>query len=46
MSNGPLIEKGMYKNGKRDGYWEVYTENGAIWNELMSTYRNGVKVSD
>ena len=38
-SNGHLLEKTTYKNGKYDGTREVYWENGKLM--MRETYKNG-----
>ena len=35
------VPKGTYKNGKRDGVWEMYHLNGQLWME--GTYKDGKK---
>ena len=32
--------KGNYKNGKPDGLWEEYEENGQLWSK--ENYKNGI----
>jgi hypothetical protein len=39
FDNGKLHKKGTYKNGKRDGVWELYHQNGQLWKK--ETYKNG-----
>ena len=38
--------KGLFKNGKKEGFWEWYTVHGDINRFLTGTFKNGVKVSD
>ena len=35
------VPKGTYKNGKRDGVWEMYHLNGRLWME--GAYKDGKK---
>ena len=35
------VPKGTYRNGKRDGVWEMYHLNGQLWME--GTYKDGKK---
>ena len=44
--NGQLAGKGYFKNGEREGYWELYKSDGTLWKEFTGTYKNGVKVND
>jgi len=39
QKNGILETKGRYKNGKRDGLWIDYHENGQIW--YQGEFKNG-----
>jgi hypothetical protein len=39
-----LSVKGTYRNGKRDGLWEAYWDNGQL--RYIRTYKNGVSVGD
>jgi len=36
--------KGTYKNGKMEGPWVSYSEDGTVDNELTGTYKDGEKV--
>ena len=38
-----LKSKGYYKNGKKDGLWEVYDDDGDIEREI--NFRNGIEVN-
>jgi len=40
------VFKGEYKNGKREGPWLWYDEDGNKVQRLSGTYRNGQKFSD
>ena len=40
-----IEEKGTYKDGKQEGYWESYDENGQS-GEFSGTYKDGKKISD
>ena len=42
--NGQLWRKGDYKNGKEEGSWVRYHEDGTVWEKYTGTYENGVKV--
>jgi antitoxin component YwqK of YwqJK toxin-antitoxin module len=44
--SGQLATKGAHKNGKREGRWVWYREDGTADEDLSGTYRNGEKVSD
>ena len=44
--NGQLVEKGDYKDGKKEGPWVYYDGDGTKDNEYSGTYRDGKKVSD
>jgi len=43
---GQLATKGAHKNGKREGRWVWYREDGTRDKDLSGTHRNDVKVSD
>tara|TARA_Y100000588_G_scaffold288861_1_gene307374 strand:+ start:472 stop:744 length:273 start_codon:yes stop_codon:yes gene_type:complete len=36
--------QGIFKNGKKEGPWVSYKEDGTVYPHLTGTYRNGVKV--
>jgi antitoxin component YwqK of YwqJK toxin-antitoxin module len=38
--NGKERMKGIIKNGKREGLWQAWYENGNLWSE--AEYRNGI----
>jgi len=38
--------QGTFRNGKRDGPWVGYNDNGTVVEGLTGTYKDGVKVSD
>ena len=38
------IEQGSIKNGKREGPWVQYHEDGTVNEKYIGTYKNGVKV--
>jgi len=40
--NGQLIDKGNYKDGKKDGLFEAYHENGKLW--LKENYKDGERI--
>tara|TARA_B110000977_G_C10905195_1_gene426932 strand:- start:558 stop:758 length:201 start_codon:yes stop_codon:yes gene_type:complete len=40
------IEQGSIKDGKRDGAWIAYRENGTVDKEKTGTFKNGKKISD
>jgi antitoxin component YwqK of YwqJK toxin-antitoxin module len=42
--NGQLWEKGTYIDGKKDGPWVAYNEDGTVMKRYTGTYKNGVKV--
>jgi len=37
--NGQLLEKGIRKNGKKEGYWVRYYDNGQLL--FKGTYKKG-----
>ena len=37
-----IAEQGIYKNGKRDGKWIYYYENGQKWKEV--DYKRGIEI--
>ena len=39
--NGVIQKRGIMKNGKRDGLWKSYYENGSPWSE--TTFKDGIK---
>jgi antitoxin component YwqK of YwqJK toxin-antitoxin module len=41
--DGSLSYKGSYVNGKREGYWEFYHENGTGMVVYKGSYVNGIK---
>ena len=41
--NGQLQTKGVYKNGKREGKWVYFLDNGDVFGAMTGTYKNGVK---
>ncbi len=43
---GQLWMQYYYKDGKPDGPWEWFNENGSVNKEYSANYINGVKVSD
>lgn len=40
-TNGVIQMRGMMKNGKRNGLWKSWYEDGSPWSE--STFENGIK---
>jgi len=40
-NNGNLVEKGILKNGKREGVWQSFKENGTLLTE--ASFSNGEK---
>ena len=40
------LQRGSFKNGKKEGYWEYYNQDGSLEKNRTGTYKNGVKVSD
>ena len=40
-SNGQLLSKGNYKDGKESGLWELYHKNGQLWEK--GNYVDGKK---
>ena len=36
--------RGSFKNGKKDGSWEGYYEDGSVWKNWTGTFKNNVKV--
>ena len=38
--------QGSLKNGKPEGPWVFYSEDGTVDNALTGTYKNGKKISD
>ena len=40
-SNGQLLSKGNYKDGKESGLWELYHRNGQLWEK--GSYVDGKK---
>ncbi len=45
-SNGNLVEKGILKNGKREGVWQAFNENGTLLTEASFSKgeKNGIWV--
>ena len=43
-SNGKLKAKGTYKDGERDGLWELYDWDGSLDNSLSGHYENGKRI--
>jgi len=41
-----LSSKGEYKNGKKEGYWVSYFDNGTLYKEDTGTFKDGIKISD
>ena len=41
-----LYDKGHLKNGKKEGAWASYYEDGIVFKLLTGTYKDGVKISD
>jgi antitoxin component YwqK of YwqJK toxin-antitoxin module len=39
-------EQGTFKNGKLDGVWVSYFNDGTSMKDLSGTYKNGEKISD
>jgi len=39
--NGVIDKQGMMKNGKRDGLWKSFYEDGTPWSE--TTFKDGIK---
>ena len=35
-----------YKNGKKEGSWVSYYNDGSIWKQFSGTFKNGKKISD
>ena len=46
QSEWSVMGKGNYKNGKKEGAWVSYNEDGTINKKYTGTYKNGVKISD
>jgi len=44
--NGQLWEKGEYRKGMMEGYWEGYLSDGGVSAWKTGTYKNGEKISD
>ena len=42
--NGQVMTKGTKKNGKWEGPWVGYNEDGTVWELLTGTFKDGVKV--
>ena len=42
--NGQLWSKGAYKDGEEDGPWVYHWSNGELSEDLLGTFKNGVKV--
>src|SRR6478736_2941582 len=40
-TNGQLKEKGILRNGRRDGKWTYYSENGSLLREIL--YTDGIE---
>jgi antitoxin component YwqK of YwqJK toxin-antitoxin module len=38
--------QGSFKNGKKDGPWVGFHQNGNVNEKLTGTFKNGVRVSD
>lgn len=44
--DGTVFIRGTYRRGKRDGYFEYFSDNGSVRRSMTGIYKNGVKVSD
>ena len=44
--NGQLRFKGSNKDGREEGLWVGYNEDGTVWELMTGTYENGVRISD
>jgi antitoxin component YwqK of YwqJK toxin-antitoxin module len=44
--NGQLWYKGNRKNGKLDGAWVGYNQDGTVDKEYTGTFKYGKKISD
>ena len=44
--NGQLNFKGDFKNGKMEGYWVLYDEEGTIRKGLTGMWKDGEPISD
>ena len=46
-SNGNIFTSGKYVNGKKEGLWKIYTENGLLWKsyEFKNDELNGEYIS-
>ena len=44
--NGQLQTKGVYKDGKKEGQWVYFFNDGTVLESMTGTYKNGVKVTD
>jgi antitoxin component YwqK of YwqJK toxin-antitoxin module len=42
--DGKRLEEGSYLDGKRDGPWAFWNEDGSIDNERSGVYRNDVRI--
>jgi hypothetical protein len=38
------LSKGTLKDGKMDGPWVGYNDDGTVWEKYTGTYKDGVKV--
>ena len=38
------VEQGSFKDGKKDGPWVGFKQDGTVWLESTGTYKDGVKV--
>ena len=36
--------QGSFRNGKEDGPWVGYNDDGTVWEKYTGTYKDGVKV--
>ncbi len=44
--NGQLQTKGVYRDGKKEGHWVYFSNDGTVLEAMTGTFKNGVKVSD
>jgi antitoxin component YwqK of YwqJK toxin-antitoxin module len=40
------MSKGDYKNGKKDGSWVNFNQDGTVNKEYAGTFKDGKKISD
>ena len=39
-------EQGTFKNGKKEGAWVGYYEDGSVWSMYTGNFKKGIKISD